>query len=570
MAGPIPQHFIDELLTRVDIVDLIDAYVPLKKRGKEYIACCPFHNEKTPSFTVSPGKQFYHCFGCGAHGTAVGFLMAYEHLEFVEAIDTLAERIGLEVPRERGAQVSGHRDDYELLAYAAEFYKQTLKTSTKAIAYLKGRGLSGEIAAEFGLGFAPPDWDALIRHLANKATLDDLLRLGLVIRREDDRAYDRFRNRIMFPIRDRRGRVTGFGGRVLDDTVPKYLNSPETPVFHKGRSLYGQFESRQSIGALQLVLIVEGYMDVVALAQHDVRNVVATLGTATTQQHVEQLFRLAPNLVFCFDGDRAGQEAAWRAIEQLLPSFRDGLDAKFLFLPQGEDPDSLIQKDGAESFLHRIEQAIPLSDVLFNRLEQMVDLSTPSGHAKLVKLAKPLLNSLPEGVFRQLMFSRLSERVGVRLEHLLATQAQQPRPSVHKASLPSVHSPIRKGIALVLNDPELSQRVSSVATLGTLDLPGIDLLVKIIENFQADPNLTAGTVIERYRGSEHHKHLLQLMKWAPPAETEYNNQQEFDDVITTLRAKLRGQRTSQLIYKERNQGLDPEEKVELRDLLHSP
>jgi DNA primase len=297
--------------------------------------------------------------------------------------------------------------------------------------------------------------------------------------------------------------------------------------------------------------------------------VVATLGTATTQQHVEQLFRLAPNLVFCFDGDRAGQDAAWRAIEQLLPSFRDGLDAKFLFLPHGEDPDSLIQQQGSESFLNRIKQAIPLSDALFNRLEHMVDLSTPSGRAKLVKLAKPLLNSLPEGVFRQLMLNRLSERVGVRLERLIPDQVQQPKQTVRNASLPSVHSPIRKGIALVLNDPGLAQRVSSVETLSTLDLPGINLLVKIIENCQADPKLSAGAVIERYRGSEHHKHLLQLMKWAPPAETEYDNLQEFDDVINTLRAKLNEQRTSQLIYKERNQGLNPEEKVELRDLLHS-
>ncbi len=567
MAGSIPQNFIDELLTRVDIVDLIDAYVPLKKRGKEYIACCPFHNEKTPSFTVSAQKQFYHCFGCGAHGTAVGFLMAYEHLEFVEAIETLAERLGLEVPRGRGAQPTGHRNEYELLAYAAEFYRQNLKTSPNAIAYLKDRGLSGEIAAEFGLGFAPPAWDALIRHCAGQATLDDMLRLGLIIRKGDNAAYDRFRNRIIFPIRDRRGRVMGFGGRVLDDAVPKYLNSPETPVFHKGRSLYGQFESRQSIGTLQSVLIVEGYMDVVALAQHGVRNVVATLGTATTQQHVEQLFRLAPNLVFGFDGDRAGQDAAWRAIEQLLPLFRDGLDAKFLFLPQGEDPDSLLQQHGTDAFLERIKQATPLSDALFDHLEQGVDLSTPSGRAKLVNIARPLLDTLPDGVFRQLMFDRLSARVGIRLERLLPGQTPQPTAGARAASLPNVHSPMRKGIAMLLNDPALAQRVSSVETLGTLDLPGIKLLVQIIENFQAEPNLTGSAVLERYRGSEHHRHLSQLMKWVPPAETEYNNVQEFDDLIITLHAKQKEQRTSQLIYKERNQGLNQQEKAELRDLL---
>jgi DNA primase len=406
MAGRIPQSFIDELLARIDIVEVIDTRVPLKKAGREYKACCPFHGEKTPSFTVSQVKQFYHCFGCGEHGTAITFLMDYEHMDFVEAIEDLAHRAGLEVPRETGGD-STHapstKPHYALLERISSYYQEQLRSHPQAghaIEYLKQRGLTGEVAARFKIGFAPPGWENLANALnADSATQKLLLELGLTVQRDDGKgAYDRFRDRVQFPIHDRRGRTIGFGGRVLDDSTPKYMNSPESAVFHKGQELYGLYEARKTVRKLERILVVEGYMDVVALAQFDINYAAATLGTATTPEHLERLFRTVPEVVFCFDGDRAGREAAWRALENTLPVLTDGREARFLFLPEGEDPDSLVRKIGKDTFEQRIASATHLSDFFFERLSAQLDIDSIDGRARLVNLAKPLLARMPDGM----------------------------------------------------------------------------------------------------------------------------------------------------------------------------
>lgn len=400
MAGRIPSDFIDALLTRIDIVHLINSRVPLRKAGREYQACCPFHDEKTPSFTVSPQKQFYHCFGCGAHGSAIGFLMEYERQDFREAVEELAQQAGMQLPTDGEAVHTGPdpRPLYDLLDQVATLYRRQLRQhpqAPRAVDYLKERGLTGEIAAGFGLGFAPPGWDFLLGTLGADAQVRErLLRSGLLIE-QDGRCYDRFRDRIMFPIRDRRGRVIGFGGRVLGEGQPKYLNSPETPVFHKGRELYGFYEARQANRTLERLLVVEGYLDVIALAQFGITYAVATLGTATSAEHLRQLLRGAPELVFCFDGDRAGRDAAWKALETALPLATGRQQIGFLFLPEGEDPDTLIRRAGRDGFEQHLRTAAPLSDALFDRLAEQVDMSSLDGRARLATLAKPLLDKVP-------------------------------------------------------------------------------------------------------------------------------------------------------------------------------
>ena len=433
MSGRIPQAFIDELLTRTDIVDVIDARVPLKKAGREYKACCPFHNEKTPSFTVSQVKQFYHCFGCGAHGSAISFLMDYEHMEFVEAVEDLAHMAGLDVPREAAAgpaTQSPTQPLYALLEEVSRYYRQQLRShpqAARAIDYLKQRGLTGDIAARFDIGFAPPGWDNLARALGgDAASRAALLETGLLIERPDGGGvYDRFRDRIQFPIRDRRGRTIGFGGRVLGNDSPKYLNSPESSIFHKGRELYGLYEARKAVRHLERILVVEGYMDVVALAQFDINYAVATLGTSTTPDHLERLYRTVPEVVFCFDGDRAGRAAAWRALENALPVLTDGREARFLFLPEGEDPDTLVRKTGKDEFENLITHSVHLSDFLFDHLSSQVDTASIDGRARLVDLARPLLSRLPDSIFRQLMLERLAQIARTDSSHL-ADRLQKP------------------------------------------------------------------------------------------------------------------------------------------------
>lgn len=437
MAGLIPQSFIDDLLNRTDIVDVVSSRIQLKKTGKNYSACCPFHKEKTPSFTVSPDKQFYYCFGCGAGGNALGFVMDHDQLEFPQAIEELAKRAGMDVPREESGR--GHKPRqpvdsplYPLLNAAAEHYRQALKSHPQrkyAVDYLKGRGLSGEIARDFGIGFAPPGWDNLLKQLGADALQQKvMIDAGLLIENaENGRRYNRFRDRIMFPIRDSRGRVIAFGGRVLGDDKPKYLNSPETPVFHKGQELYGLYEARKHNRDLDEIMVVEGYMDVIALAQQGLRNAVATLGTATSEEHLKRLFRIVPSVLFCFDGDAAGRNAAWRALESTLSSLQDGRRARFLFLPEGEDPDTLVRAEGTDAFRARINQhAQPLADYFFQQLCEEADPRSLEGKAHLVTLAAPLIDKIPGNNLRALMRQRLSEITGLSGE-ALSQVASAPR-----------------------------------------------------------------------------------------------------------------------------------------------
>ena len=507
MASRIPQDFLDQLLNRIDIVELIDSRVSLRKNGRNYAACCPFHNEKTPSFTVSPEKQFYHCFGCGANGNAIGFLMDYERLEFRDAVEELARHAGLELPSEAGqfSDTPAHTDEWRVLALAANFFSQQLRTHPqrqRAVDYLRSRGLDGTTAKTFGLGYAPPGWDSLLTAL-QQASISPALAVtaGLAISKDNGGTYDRFRDRIMFPIRDRRGRVIGFGGRALDDSTPKYLNSPETALFHKGRELYGLFEARQQQRQPEQLLIVEGYMDVIALAQHGVPYAVAMLGTATTSEHLERLFRVTRNLVFCFDGDNAGRTAAWRALQTTLPHLRDGRQVGYLFLPEGEDPDSLIRQEGSAKFQQRMANMLSLSDYFFQQLGTQLNMDSIDGRARLADLARPLLETIPPGTYRDLMRERLETviKIPVRLA--------EPEPSkpARPVGLAQVRRTLpRYAISLLLARPALAQQLDAneLEIYRQIDMPGLPLLIELIEIFKENPHLTTASILERYRDSE--------------------------------------------------------------------
>lgn len=533
MVGRIPQSFIDEVLNRTDIVEVIDTRVPLKKAGREFKACCPFHDEKTPSFTVSQVKQFYHCFGCGANGTAISFLIDYEHMEFVEAIEELARRAGLEVPKEttgKQTQAPSTLPHYALLERVADYYQEQLRShpqASQAIDYLKQRGLTGDVAARFNIGYAPPGWENLAAALnADNTVRKQLLELGLTVEREKgDGSYDRFRDRIQFPIRDRRGRSIGFGGRVLDDSTPKYLNSSESPVFHKGQELYGLFEARRAVRKLERILVVEGYMDVVALAQFDINYAVATLGTATTHEHLERLFRTVPEVVFCFDGDRAGREAAWRALENTLPVLRDGREARFLFLPDGEDPDSLVRKIGKQALEQQIASATHLSEFFFERLTSRLDINSIDGRARLVTDAKPLLGTLPDSTFRQLMVEQLAalaqttvERITGRLEIPLPETTTAAAPQARPVRQSTGKSPVRQALELLLYQPSLAAEIQQPDFLQHCDVAGVPLLVEVLELLRQHPDLSTGAVLEHWRGREESRFLSKLAHWNPPLD----------------------------------------------------
>jgi DNA primase len=504
MAGTIPQDFIDQLLARVDIVDVIGGRVPLKKAGREFTACCPFHTEKTPSFTVSPVKQFYHCFGCGQHGTAIGFLMAYDRLTFPEAVEELARHVGLEVPREAGPERRGPDPQplYDTLAQAVRFYEEQLHrhpAGRQAVEYLKRRGLSRETATAFGLGYAPPGWDTLLKALGtDEAAVKRLDAAGLLLETDAGKRYDRFRDRVMFPIRDGRGRVVGFGGRVLGDAKPKYLNSPETPVFHKGRELYGLYEAKRTPGTIERMLVVEGYMDVIALAQSGIRNAVATLGTATTTDHLERLFKTAPEIVFCFDGDRAGREAAWKALGTTLPHLREGREARFLFLPEGEDPDTLVRREGAPAFADRVRQAQPLSEFLYARLSVGLDLATLDGRARLASKAKPMLSQLPPGPFRELMQQRLTELTGVAAAD---APRRLPTPAPRPTAVGTI-SPARRAIALLLRQPAVARLPELPAGWRDAPLPEVGLLARLVDLAAERPDIPPAALIDRWEEPE--------------------------------------------------------------------
>ena len=572
MIGKIPQAFIDDLVARIDIIDVIHRRVPLKKAGHEYKACCPFHDEKTPSFTVSPSKQFYHCFGCGAHGTAIGFLMEFDRLSYPEAIEALAESAGLEVPREAAANRGPDLAPlYNLLAQAEQFYERQLRShadASRAVDYLRQRGLSGEISARFRIGFAPPGWDNLLRALGTSGDkTEQLRRCGLIADRDQGGSYDRLRDRIVFPIHDTRGRVIGFGGRVLGDGTPKYLNSPETAVFHKGRELYGWYEAKQANRQLDRLLVVEGYMDVVALAQFGIQDAVATLGTATTAEHVDKLFRQVPEIVFCFDGDRAGRDAAWKALETALPYMRDGRQARFLFLPEGEDPDSVVRERGAERLHDLATSAESLSSFLFRHLAQGIDLAVPEGRARLAGLAKPLIGRVPAGVFRELLSKELADQV--RIENLFARESstrqrkRTPRDDVRPRSL------MQQTIALILQHPDQVIGVASSPELNAAKLPGADILTKLLESVRANPHITTGGLIEQCTDQTIKPMLGRLAQARLDLNPESDIARQIGDGIGRLASQARRAELKALAARELS-SLSREEKQRLRELSSMP
>lgn len=566
----IPDAFIDDLLARTDIVELIGSRVPLKRQGREYSARCPFHDERSPSFTVSPIKQFYHCFGCGAHGTAISFLMNYDRLEFLDAVDELAKRAGMEVPRDtqqRNANPDSV-DQYAALEAASKFFQRQLASSPKALAYFERRGVSAEIRAQFGLGYAPDGYSALKDALGTDERRMKLLeRVGLFSRNDKGHVYDKFRNRVMFPIHDRRGRTIAFGGRVLEkDDGPKYLNSPETPLFHKGRELYGLWQVRQANQKIERLIVVEGYMDVIALFQHGIAQAVATLGTATTPDQAELLFRNAPDVYFCFDGDAAGRRAAGKAMESVLPRMKDGRQAFFLFLPEGEDPDTLVRAEGAASFDARLRDAVPLSQFFYDELAKDVNLATLDGKARLAERAKPLLAQIPDGAFGDLMRQRLTEITGVGAR-AGAPSSPPPRPRTPPAQTQK-RSLVRGAIALLLQRPALALDLEPPYRFGALRQPGIPLLAELIALIRERPDITVGALLEHFEGREEAPALQKLASQALPGE-EAKWHEEFLDAMAQLERQTVQQRIDELQAKQREIGLDGEDKAELRALLLS-
>lgn len=536
MAGRIPESFIEDLLARTDIVEVIERRLPLKRAGNEFHALCPFHNEKSPSFTVSPGKQFYHCFGCGAHGSAIGFLMQYEGLEFRDSVEDLARMAGIDVPVESGAAATPRPRQglLEVMEKAAAFFQQALKEHEPAIEYLKQRGLSGEICAEFGIGYAPASWDAMQNALGGDKDTMDLMKRGGLLSQGDRSAYDKFRDRIMFPIHDRRGRVIAFGGRAIADDGPKYLNSPETELFHKGRELYGLSLARRRSGKLDSIVVVEGYMDVVALAQFGITHAVATLGTATTPDQASLLLRATDTVIYCFDGDPAGREAAWKALKNTLPKLGGSKQARFLFLPDGEDPDSLVRQLGEEKFRQLLDNAQSLGDFFFDRLTSEVDMDSIDGRAKLVQAARPLLETLPGGVFQDMMLERLEVLARHRL-HGKSTAAPPARPPGGPGATQQ-RTPMRVVMALLLQNPTLGELAQEFAEKSGNEIPGMALLRELVDICCRRPNLTTAQLLERLREHEAHAHLVTLALWELPGETEKVTQ-EFLDALAGLRLK---------------------------------
>tara|TARA_R110001583_G_scaffold92704_6_gene235417 strand:+ start:744 stop:2492 length:1749 start_codon:yes stop_codon:yes gene_type:complete len=576
MAGRIPKNFIDDLISRSDIVDVIDSRVKLRKKGKDYRACCPFHNgSNNSSFSVSSDKQFYHCFNCGVSGNVVSFLMDYDGIEFVDAVEVLAESLSIEVPREDSGQAQAstsyvdRKDLYQLMGDITRFYQQQLRThsnSEKVIKYLKSRGLSGETTKYFQIGYAPDGWDEVRKKFAiNKQTEQQLIDAGMLISKDSGGSYDRFRDRLMFPIIDRRGRVIGFGGRVFDDTTPKYLNSPETPIFHKGKELYGLYQVKQHEKDVQRILVVEGYMDVVALGQFDIHYAVASLGTATTPDHIQLLFRQTSEVICCFDGDSAGRTAAWRALENALPSIQDGRTLRFMFLPDGEDPDSLVQKEGKEFFEKLIDQAMPLSDFLYQQLLSQVDMRSADSKSKLAQLAIPLLTKLPDSVFRQMMETRLISLLGIEKEGLKkllpAPQAIEKRKTSQKIT------PMRLAISLLLQNPQMAYQLEEIPEFKEMQIPGLTLLNSLLEICRVTPHLSTGLLLEHWREQPQEKQLITLATWNNQVQ-EDKYEQVFFDILDNFLSLHLTQRIEFLKQKSRQgEVLTTEETVQLAKLL---
>ncbi|MEO7207124.1 MAG: DNA primase [Steroidobacteraceae bacterium] len=585
MTGRIPDSFLDELVSRSDIVEIISARVPLKKAGREYKACCPFHSEKSPSFSVSAEKQFYHCFGCGAHGTVIGFLMQYEKMEFLDAVADLAQRAGLELPREaQKEQEPGSADLHDLMLRTARFFEQNLSDNARAQAYVQRRGIDAQTCAKFSLGYAPDAWEALLKRFG---TSEDerrrLLQVGLILERSGEKTsgfYDRFRDRLMFPIRDSRGRMIGFGGRVIDQGEPKYMNSPETPLFHKGRELYGLHEARQARADFNRLLIVEGYMDVVRLHQAGITYAVATLGTATTQEHLNKIFRQTHEVVFCFDGDRAGLKAAWRALENALPMAQDGRELKFMFLPEGHDPDTLVAAEGAQAFETRMKEALPLSEYLVQQLIADVDLDHVDGRAKLKALAGPLFARMPEGIYREMLADRLAARVGMparKLKEFFVTGAN--KPGSHSSELrvrPRGRMSVGRGnlltqaITLVLHHPAAAGAIEDPDLLSSIDKPGVSVLKELLEQAATASSPNTAMLLERWRDRPEHERLTTLGMQDPLVADTAAAAKELKMAVEKLLEEYGpGRRMDELLKKAQELGLNYDEKAELSSLLKS-
>ncbi len=576
----IPQDFIDDLIARADIIEVLGRRIQLKKAGREFKACCPFHDEKTPSFTVSPNKGFYHCFGCGAHGTAIGFLMEFDHMSFVEAIEALASMMGVDVPRDESDRPARRYDElFSLMGSVENHWQACLRDNSNAVDYLKQRGIDGATAKRFGIGYAPDSWsDVLDKFGKTPEAAERLLATGLVIRKDNGKHYDRFRDRIMFPIRDTRGRTIGFGGRALGDGEPKYLNSPETVLFHKGRELYGLYEARQALRQIDQLVVVEGYMDVVALSRHGIDFSVATLGTATTSDHLDRIFRLTDNVVFSFDGDRAGKAAAWRALENALPQVREGRQVRFVFLPEKHDPDSYVNEYGSDAFMQAIDEGTALSDFLIGELSSQVDMTIIDGKARLAELAKPLVNSVPPGVYRELLVDSLADTVGLsaaKLERMLGQAPdRQSRPAPKPAndgkrrrstSASGRPSAVRRAITLLLNYPESGDKLD-IEMLADINRPGVDLLHDLIETVQKEPNITTAGLLERWRHDDKGRHLGKLAAIEVPTEEDFDASAELAACLEQLAAAGRRERIEFLIEKQKLSSLTDEEKAEFRAL----
>src|SRR5271170_7398550 len=587
MSGRIPQTFIDELISRSDIVELIASRVPLKKAGREYKACCPFHDEKTPSFWVSPDKQFFHCFGCGAHGTALGFLMQYDTLSFTDAVEELAGRLGLDVPREGGGGPAQNQTEglTELLGRVAGYYHEALGTNERARQYLAARGIEPATIERFQIGYAIESWNDVLRRFgATEASQAALLAGGLIIERDQPRAgsepyYDRFRDRIMFPIRDPRGRVLGFGGRVIDRGEPKYLNSPETELFHKGRELYGLHEIRLARQNLKRLIVVEGYMDVVRLHQAGLQYAVATLGTATTPEHLHRAFRLVSEIVFAFDGDRAGRAAAWRALQNVLPEVREGREIRFLFLPEGEDPDTLVGREGREAFEQRLGTAVPLSEYFTAQLRGQVELTHADGRARYAALARPLLEKIPAGIYRELLIERIAQEIGLAADRLrdllrLAEQAPQAATDGQHRTAP-VHigrgALLTQAIQTLLHFPAAARELPATLwePLEQLEQPGIAVLREMLQDQSEQPGTTTGQILERWRDRPEFERLSELAA-APILVTDTGAAvRELSNAISRLLDEQLRRRMDQLIEKAREGTVSAEERSELQVLSKS-
>ncbi len=591
MAGRIPQAFLDEVVARSDIVEVIGARVPLKKSGREFKAACPFHDEKSPSFWVSPDKQFYHCFGCGAHGSVIGFLMQFEKMDFLDAVADLAQRAGLELPQEAlGPREAGSVDLHDVTSRAARFFTQNLADHPRAGRYLADRGIDAKTSANFLLGYAPDSWDALLNRFGTgEAERRRLFQVGLVIERDTrggERAagfYDRFRDRLMFPIRDGRGRVIGFGGRVLDktETGPKYLNSPETPLFHKGRELYGLYEARQARTDIKRLMVVEGYMDVVRLHQAGITYAVATLGTATTQEHLNKIFRITSELVFCFDGDPAGRTAAWRALENALPWARDGRELKFMFLPEGDDPDTLVAREGSDAFEARTKTALPLSEYLVEHLKLDLDLEHLDARAKLKALANPLFARMPDGVYRELLADRLAAEIRMPAAKLKEYLFADPKRPAATPILPHGRSNSRtrrasagrgnllsQAITLVLHHPLAARSVTGIEALASLDRPGVGVLRELLDQASHMLQPSTGMLLERWRERPEYARLSELAVQPPMVVDPQGSAQELQKAVEKLIEEYgAGNRMDQLLRKAAELGLNSAEKAELSLLL---